>query len=141
MIFLVPPALIISLTLFLSNFSIPSWMAIGLVVGLIILLMGLVLFLLTRIGAEEARVRAEGTPGEGRILRIDSTGTSLNDSPELAITIEVCGQEDIVLTTRTFIPFYVVPQIQPGAIVPIFVLDESFALDIEAMKSAPATST
>lgn len=141
LVFVVPPVLIVLLSVSLQSFSLPSWAVVGLIVSIFILLVVLLLYMVTRIGAEASRIRAEGTSHEGRILRIDSTGTSVNDSPELTITVEVRGQEDLVLTTSAFIPFYLVPQIQPGAIVPIFVLDEDFALDIESMKSVSATGS
>jgi len=66
-------------------------------------------------------IRATGRSAEARVLKIWETGTKVNDNPVVGFRLEVWaeGLEPYEAETRALISILFIPQIQPGAILPV----------------------
>ncbi len=85
-------------------------------------------------GPERRRALAAGTePATGRLLSINSTGTSINDAPQLLLEFELADKR--VVTDRVVVPLYLMAQLRPGDEVPLLLAvdGDHFNLDKEAM--------
>lgn len=73
-------------------------------------------------GEDEAKaIRTTGTPARARVLRIWDTGMTLNNDPVVGFRLEVRaeGVEPFEAETRAVIGRLDIPQIQPGADLPV----------------------
>ncbi len=80
-------------------------------------------------------IRANGLPAKGTVLKIWETGVRVNDNPVVGFLLEVHaeGMEPYEAETKALISILWIPQIQPGAILPIAYDPENpsqIALDI-----------
>jgi hypothetical protein len=71
---------------------------------------------LQRRSAERQALIANGEPAEGRVLEIEQTGTSLNDSIEVRMQLEVHlpGRAPYRTEYTTFVSLLAIPRVQPG---------------------------
>lgn len=72
---------------------------------------------------EAKRIRRVGQPAEALVLEIRDTGITLNDDPIVAFRLEVRrpGSAPYVVETRGRVGRLDVPQVQPGAVLPVAV--------------------
>lgn len=72
---------------------------------------------------EARRIREVGTAAEALVLAIRDTGMTINDDPVVAFTLEVrpSGGVPYQAETRARIGRLDIPQIQPGAVLPVAV--------------------
>lgn len=73
-------------------------------------------------GEDVARdVRAHGLPATAKVLKIWETGVRVNDNPVVGFLLEVHaeGLEPYEAETRALISILAIPQIQPGATLPV----------------------
>ena len=70
---------------------------------------------------EARRIRQVGTPAEALVLAIRDTGMTINNDPVVAFSLEVrpAGGRPYQAETRGRIGRLDVPQIQPGAVLPV----------------------
>lgn len=66
-------------------------------------------------------IRANGLPASGTVLKIWETGTRVNDNPVVGFLLEIDaeGMEPYRAETKALISILSIPQIQPGAVLPI----------------------
>ena len=78
-------------------------------------------YLISELMDQANEIRKTGRPARGRVLKIWDTGMSLNDSPIVGFRLEVHaeGVEPFEAETRALIGRLDVPQIQPGAELPV----------------------
>jgi len=73
-------------------------------------------------GEEVAReIRENGLPAKGTVLKIWETGVRVNDNPVVGFLLEIHA-EDIApyeAETKALISILWIPQIQPGAVLPV----------------------
>lgn len=67
-------------------------------------------------GAELARIWMHGDPARATIVRIDETGASFNDHPEVAFTLNVTDRmgRAYEAEARSYVRTIAIPRIQPG---------------------------
>ena len=96
-----------------------SWLA----VLIPLLLCGCMTTLVDHMTGEDAAkaIRAAGSPARARVLRIWDTGMSLNNDPIVGFRLEVHaeGVAPFQAETKAVIGRLDIPQIQPGADVPV----------------------
>ena len=66
-------------------------------------------------------IREIGVPAEGKVLKIWETGVRVNDNPVVGFLLEVHadGLAPYEAETKALISILSIPQIQPGAILPV----------------------
>ena len=66
-------------------------------------------------------IRVNGLPASGTVLKIWETGTRVNDNPVVGFLLEIDaeGMEPYRAETKALISILSIPQIQPGAVLPI----------------------
>jgi len=95
-------------------------------------------------GEDVAReIREKGLPAKGTVLKIWETGVRVNDNPVVGFLLEIHAEEvaPYEAETKALISILWIPQIQPGAVLPVKYDPEDpsrIALDIseELMGSA-----
>lgn len=73
-------------------------------------------------GEDVAReVRGKGLPAKGRVLKIWETGVRVNDNPVVGFLLEIHAKEmaPYEAETKALISILWIPQIQPGAVLPV----------------------
>lgn len=118
----------------------------GRYVGFFIVLIVLVPIWFFFIGPElrHRRIVNNGVQVEGRILNVDETGTTVNDAPELELTVVYTRKDGVLDTASTdFVPtLRTIHLYQPGALVRIaYLQDEPEEITIVAIgnDSPPGT--
>ena len=92
--------------------------------------------ILSLTGQDVARdVLVNGVPATGKVLKIWETGVRVNDSPVVGFLLEIHaeGLEPYQAETRSLISIIWIPQIQPGAELPVMIDPEDptrVALDL-----------
>ena len=68
-----------------------------------------------------AEVRKKGLPAKGTVLRIWETGVRVNDNPVVGFLLEIHteGMAPYEAETEALISILWIPQIQPGAVLPV----------------------
>jgi hypothetical protein len=83
---------------------------------------------LGKMKANNDQLLMTGMPGQGRIVQMSPTGMTINDAPQLNITVEVHPQvtpgyrgaaAPFMATLQALVPIYAMPRIQPGQTVPV----------------------
>jgi hypothetical protein len=74
--------------------------------------------------SDRAHLSATGLPGRAKVLSLGESSegiVTINDQPLLALTLEVedAFGSPYVVAFETVVPRYAVPQVQPGATVPV----------------------
>lgn len=106
----------------------------AMVLSMLLVLSGCVIGALTGESANQP-VRESGVAASARVLEIWDTGTRLNDNPVVGFRLEVTLEDgsSYEAETKNVISILDIPQIQPGAVLPVKVdpVDPSrVALDI-----------
>ena len=73
-------------------------------------------------GEEVAKeIREKGLPAKARVLKIWETGVRVNDDPVVGFLLEIDaeGMEPYEAETKALISILWIPQIQPGAVLPV----------------------
>lgn len=90
-----------------------------------------VVLILKKLGGMSAanqRLLAQGVPANARIVQVGSTGLTVNDSPQLQVTMEVqpppapgyrADAAPFMATTSILVPVYAMARVCPGATVPV----------------------
>jgi hypothetical protein len=75
-----------------------------------------------KVGPDQ-EILQRGTPARARILSVQQTGVSVNDSPQVLLQLEIQPQygAPYQAATKAVIPIVHIPQFQPGAEVPVMV--------------------
>jgi len=87
-------------------------------------------------------IRANGLSASGRVLKIWETGVRVNDNPVVGFLLEIHaeGLEPYEAETKALISILWIPQIQPGAVLPVKYDPEEpskIALDISSFFPDP----
>ena len=73
-------------------------------------------------GDDVAReIREKGLPAKGTVLKIWETGVRVNDNPVVGFLLEIHAEEmaPYKAETKALISILQIPQIQPGAVLPV----------------------
>ena len=73
-------------------------------------------------GEEVAKeIREKGLPAKARVLKIWETGVRVNDDPVVGFLLEIDaeGMEPYEAETKALISILWIPQLQPGAVLPV----------------------
>jgi len=73
-------------------------------------------------GEDVAReIREKGLPAKGTVLKIWETGVRVNDNPVVGFLLEIHAEEmaPYQAETKALISILWIPQIQPGAVLPV----------------------
>jgi hypothetical protein len=73
-------------------------------------------------GEDVAReIREKGLPAKGTVLKIWETGVRVNDNPVVGFLLEIQAEEmaPYEAETKALISILWIPQIQPGAVLPV----------------------
>ena len=73
-------------------------------------------------GEDVAReIREKGLPAKGTVLKIWETGVRVNDNPVVGFLLEIRAEEmaPYEAETKALISILWIPQIQPGAVLPV----------------------
>ncbi len=73
-------------------------------------------------GEDVAReIREKGLPAKGTVLKIWETGVRVNDNPVVGFLLEIHAEEmtPYEAETKALISILWIPQIQPGAVLPV----------------------
>ncbi len=107
-----------------------------------------IVIVLKRLGGmsvEHARLLAQGVPAQARILQVGATGLTVNDAPQLRITLEVQpppspgyggGSAPFTATSSLLVPLFAMARVVPGAVVPVRfdpAAPSNVAIDLNAM--------
>jgi hypothetical protein len=70
---------------------------------------------------DSSRLRQIGIPGTGQILSLSDTGMTINDNPQVALTLNVTSPHDgsYQVQTTSIISRLSIPRVQPGMSVPV----------------------
>jgi hypothetical protein len=73
--------------------------------------------------AESDKIDTIGLPGQATITGLTQTGMSLNDNPQMKMDLSVSlpGMQPYDATHKEFVPLMLLPQVQPGAVLPVHV--------------------
>ena len=70
---------------------------------------------------EASRIRQIGVPATAQILQLADTGTTINDNPQVMLTMNVQSPQfgAYQVQTTAIISRLAIPRVQPGAMVPV----------------------
>ncbi len=66
-------------------------------------------------------IREQGIPAQATVLQLGQTGLMVNDQPQVQLLLQVTPPdgEPYQTTVKTAIPMIAIPQVQPGATLPV----------------------
>ena len=107
-----------------------------------------IVLVLKRLGgmsAANTRLLTQGVPAQARILQVGATGLTVNDAPQLKVTLEVQppaspgyrgSSGPFTATSSLLVPLFAMARVVPGAVVPVRfdpAAPANVAIDLRAM--------